>query len=58
MALELSAQARDLSFRAIRATLPDSTEEEVRIRFVALNYGIELASELRRLLAARRSPST
>jgi hypothetical protein len=58
MALSLSQQARDLAFRAIRKTLPDASEEEVRLRFVELNYGIELATELRRFLAARRGDSS
>ena len=54
MALSLSAQVIGLARRAIRASLPDATEEEVNLRFVELNYGEELASDLRRFLAARR----
>ena len=55
MALSLSAQVIDLAYRAIRRSLPGATEEEVRLRFVERHYGEELAEDLRRFLAARRS---
>lgn len=54
MALSLSAQVIGLAHRAIRRSLPGATEEEVRLRFVERHYGEELASDLRRFLAARR----
>ena len=54
MALSLSAQVIGLARRAIRRSLVDPTEEEVSLRFVERHYGEELASDLRRFLAARR----
>ena len=54
MALSLSAQVISLARRAIRRPLADATDQEVGLRFVELNYGSELASELRRFLATRR----
>jgi hypothetical protein len=54
MALSLTAQVIGLARRAIRRALPGATEQEVRLRFVELNYGGELASALRRFLGARR----
>jgi hypothetical protein len=54
MALDLSAQVIDLARRAIRRSHPDLSEEDVHLRFVELNYGSDLASELRRYLASRR----
>ena len=39
----------------IARSLPGASPEEVGLRFVELNYGRELAAELRAYLAARRS---
>jgi hypothetical protein len=54
MALSLSAQVIGLARRALRRSLPGASEEEIGLRFVERNYGRELASGLRRFLAARR----
>ena len=54
MAVALSDQVIALARRAIRRSMPGATEEEVGLRFVELNYGEELANDLRRFLAARR----
>jgi len=43
-----------LARRAIRRSLAGATEQEVGLRFVELHYGGELASALRREIAARR----
>lgn len=52
LALSLSATVIGLARRAIRRSL--ATDEAVRLRFVELHYGCELASEVERYLAARR----
>jgi len=54
MALSLSAQVIGLARRALRRSLPGASEDEIGLRFVERNYGRELASALRRFLAARR----
>lgn len=53
MAATLSGQVIDLARRAIARSLPDARDVERRLRFVELNYGRELAAELRRYLAQR-----
>jgi hypothetical protein len=53
MALNLSALVIGLARRAIRASDPGLSELEVRLRFVELHYGSELASEVRAYLASR-----
>lgn len=55
MALALSGQVIGLARRAIREAHPGLSKGEVDLRFVELHYGPELASDLRRYLAARRS---
>jgi hypothetical protein len=54
MAFSISATVIDLSRRAIRQSLPDASEEEVGLEFVARHYGAELAEDVRRYLTARR----
>ena len=54
LALSLSAQVIGLARRAARRSLPDASTVEVDLRFVELNYGRELASDLRSFLASRR----
>jgi len=54
LAFSLSETVVGLARNAIRRTLIDPTEEEVRLRFVDLHYGPLLAAEVRRHLAARR----
>lgn len=53
MALALSAQVIGLARLAIRESQPGISESEVGLRFVELHYGRDLASDLRRYLAAR-----
>jgi hypothetical protein len=43
-----------LSRRALREQLPDATEQEVLLRWVALQYGEALAQGVRRRLARSR----
>lgn len=54
MALSLSGTVITLARRAIWRSLVGATEQEVGLRFVELHYGRELASALRREIAARR----
>ena len=53
MALSLSGQVIGLAQRAIRRTLTEPTDEQVRLRFAELHYGSDLAADLRRFLASR-----
>ena len=54
LALGLTATAIGLSRRALERQAPDASEEEIGLRFVALNYGPAIAAELAAYLAARR----
>lgn len=51
MALDLSAQVMGMSLRALRRSCPDASEAEIRLRFVELHYGRDLAAGLRRRLS-------
>lgn len=42
-----SGQIRRMSFAAIRRRHPEFTEDEVRLKFIELTYGEELANEIR-----------
>jgi len=53
MARGLSATMIELSRRALRANMPSATEGEVMDRWVALNYGEQLARRLRAYLATQ-----
>jgi hypothetical protein len=53
MGLGLSAWAITLAHNAIRRTMPEASELEIKLRFVELHYGRELADDVRRHLAAR-----
>jgi hypothetical protein len=53
MALSLSGEVIGLARRAIQRSLPEASQQEVQLRFVALQYGPGLSSELRLYLAAR-----
>lgn len=48
-----SRRGRDLALAAIRRSEPNLSEAEVRLRYLALAYGDNLASEVRRWLGAR-----
>jgi hypothetical protein len=54
MALDLSAQVIGMSKRAIQRTMPGATALEVNLRFAELNYGYEIAAQVRAHLARRR----
>ncbi len=54
LALALSRTTMGLARDAIARSLPGASPEEVGLRFVELNYGRELAADLRTALAARR----
>jgi hypothetical protein len=53
MALSLSGEVIGLARRALQRSLPEASEQEVQLRFVALQYGPGLSAEIRRYLAAR-----
>jgi hypothetical protein len=55
LALSLSRTTLSLAHDGLARGLPDASAEEVGLRFVALNYGRELAEEVRSYLRARRS---
>ncbi|MCS7282430.1 MAG: hypothetical protein RMK65_06455 [Anaerolineae bacterium] len=50
----LSQMAMELARRALRRRMPEASETEVNLAFVALWYGQDLAEELRRYLAQRQ----
>jgi hypothetical protein len=56
LALSLSRTAMDLARAGLARAYPDASPEEIGLRFVALNYGPELAEEVRRHLARSRGP--
>jgi hypothetical protein len=53
MALSLSAEVIGLARRAIERSLPDTSPQQVQLRFVELQYGRELSTQLGLYLAAR-----
>ena len=55
LALSLSRTTLTLAHDGLARGLPDASPEEVGLRFVALNYGPELAEEVRSALSTRRS---
>lgn len=54
LAFSLSQSVIELSRQGLRQRHPSASDEEVGRRFVALNYGEELAAELTGHLASRR----
>ncbi len=54
LALALTATTIGLSRRGLERQAPDATADEIGLRFVALNYGPELAAEVAALLLRRR----
>jgi hypothetical protein len=48
-----SRRGRDLAMAAIHAAEPRLSDQEVRLRYLALAYGEELATEVRQWLGAR-----
>jgi hypothetical protein len=55
LALSLSRTAMSLARDGLARSFPGASREEIGLRFVALNYGPELAEDVRADLAARRS---
>jgi hypothetical protein len=53
MALSLSGEVIGLARRAIQRSRPEASQRELQLRFVELQYGRQLASELGLFLAAR-----
>lgn len=50
-----SQEIRDMARNAIRRRHPDWSEDEVRLKFIELTYGAELAREVRQFLKERNS---
>jgi hypothetical protein len=48
-----SRRGRDLALAAIRRSEPEITEQETRLRYLALAYGDDLAADVRQWLGAR-----
>jgi hypothetical protein len=53
IALRLSQEVVERSRRALRARMPAASESDVRLRWVELWYGADLAARIRLYLAAR-----
>ncbi|MFM7865915.1 MAG: hypothetical protein ACKPHU_17005 [Planctomycetaceae bacterium] len=49
-----SQQLKDMSLNAIRRRHPELSESEVRLRFIELTWGTELACDVRRHLQERQ----
>lgn len=49
----LSGTVAALSWRALRRSMPEATENEISLAFVALHYGEDVAASLRRQLDAK-----
>lgn len=49
----LSATVASLSRRALRRSMPDASEEEIDVAFVALHYGDEVAERVRHHVSGR-----
>jgi len=45
-AMSFSSRLRDMSLDAIRRRHPEFSEDQVRLKFIELTYGEELASEM------------
>ena len=57
LAFSLSRTAMSLARDGLARAFPGASPEEIGLRFVALNYGPELADEVRRHLARSREPA-
>lgn len=51
--LTMSHRVRTMAFDAIRRRHPEFCEQEVRLKFIAITYGEELALNVRDFLAER-----
>lgn len=57
LALSLSRTTMSLARAGLARAHPGASPEEIALRFVALNYGADLAEEVRRHLARSRGPA-
>jgi hypothetical protein len=55
LAFSLSRTAMGLARAGLARAFPEASPEEIALRFVALNYGPELAHELREYVARTRA---
>ncbi|MEQ9406370.1 MAG: hypothetical protein RIK87_01540 [Fuerstiella sp.] len=53
-ACDLSTQLRKMAFDAIRRRHPDYSEDEVRLKFIEVTYGKQLADDVRHWQEAQR----
>lgn len=54
LACNMSETVMQLAWRAIQRANPDATEDEVALKFVAVHYGKDLESRLRKYLSRRQ----
>jgi hypothetical protein len=52
----MSQRGRRLAFDAIRVRCPNADDMEIRLRFIELAYGADLAADVRRWLLDRAIP--
>ena len=45
-AMSLSAKLRNMAFEAIRRRHPDFSEDQIRLKFIGLTYGEDLATAM------------
>lgn len=57
LGLELSGEALELAQRGIRRANPNMSELEVKLKFVEVTYGKDLADRVRAYLAKRQQRS-
>lgn len=57
-AIAMSATVMRMSKNAIRRRHPEYSEEQVKLRFIELTYGKQLAEDVRQWLDARRQNGT
>lgn len=54
LALSLTETVFELARSAIRRSMPEASEEEVRLRFVEVHYGADLARDVRAYIERHR----
>lgn len=55
MVFDMSRRLRDMAMDAIRRRHPEFDEEQVRLKFIELTYGKQLADEVRAWCSERKS---
>lgn len=53
-AFGLSTQLRNMAFAAIRRRYPEYSEQQIRLKFIEVTYGKELADDVRQWQESRR----